>query len=381
MIDKIHSFFQLWYDSEKRIFWLDLVRFIAIGLVLLAHTKNIFTASHTWITESVGFKIWGFGMLGVEIFFVLSWFLIGGILIKQIVKHNGLDKKNLFTFWKRRRYRTLPNYYLFLCLNVILRIFVIWKYNFDISYFFFLQNFAQWGIDFFEVSWSLTIEEFFYLSLPIYLIVWLWIWGKKHMSRSILRSIISFITSIMIIRYIWYIWWELQDRNESLRKVVIYRLDSLWIWVLLSYFSFYYYEHIKKRKNTYMYIWWLLFCLLIAYYLIYILNWPADTLFDNIFFLPSLSISIACILPYFAHFDIIWKYSIIQKIITQTSIISYSIYLLHSSLILDPLLLYTTPQWLLYKISLSIVFIWIVYIISLFTYLYFEVPTLQLRDK
>ena len=56
---------------------------------------------------------------GVELFFVLSGFLIGGILIKTFQKDNSFGIKTISNFWIRRWFRTLPNYDLILILNII----------------------------------------------------------------------------------------------------------------------------------------------------------------------------------------------------------------------------------------------------------------------
>jgi peptidoglycan/LPS O-acetylase OafA/YrhL len=105
------------------------------------------------------------GTLGVEIFFVLSGFLIGQILLRDF--EQGVNFKKLLHFWKRRWIRTIPVYYLVLFLKFVLApaigINIIW-------YFLFLQN-NIYGIDFFGVSWSLVIEEWFYLLIPFGLLI------------------------------------------------------------------------------------------------------------------------------------------------------------------------------------------------------------------
>ena len=60
------------------------------------------------------------GFIGVEIFFVLSGFLIGGILLKQMFAGELDSASGLAVFWKRRWFRTLPIYYLFLILFLLL---------------------------------------------------------------------------------------------------------------------------------------------------------------------------------------------------------------------------------------------------------------------
>ncbi len=133
----------------KRNFGLDLLRAISIWLVLAQH-------GGINITGLTPLKI---GSIGVEIFFVLSGFLIGGILLRDIDKNLSL-KQTLINFWTRRWFRILPLYYIILLFKFIVVDHSIGK---NILYYvLFLQN-NFYGIDFLPVSWSLVIEEWFYL--------------------------------------------------------------------------------------------------------------------------------------------------------------------------------------------------------------------------
>jgi peptidoglycan/LPS O-acetylase OafA/YrhL len=102
---------------------------------------------------------------GVEFFFALSGFLIGGILLDL-----RPTAANLGTFVLRRWFRTLPVYYL------ALLVFLAFPLEFNRGapgepwqYFVFLQNVTSYP-KFFSVSWSLAIEEWFYLLLPLCLL-------------------------------------------------------------------------------------------------------------------------------------------------------------------------------------------------------------------
>src|SRR5262245_12952822 len=79
--------------GHDRVFGLDLVRATAVTLVLVAHAayllEPVFAAPRTFDVLAV---------LGVELFFVLSGFLIGGIII-DTVRHDGHWLAN---FWLRR---------------------------------------------------------------------------------------------------------------------------------------------------------------------------------------------------------------------------------------------------------------------------------------
>src|SRR4051794_29328701 len=89
---------------SRRRFGLDLVRSTAITCVLLAHMVN----GLEWL-----------GVYGVEMFFSLSGYLIGGILLRDVER---AGRFRMLEFLKRRWYRTLPNYYLFLAIFFALQL-------------------------------------------------------------------------------------------------------------------------------------------------------------------------------------------------------------------------------------------------------------------
>lgn len=156
----------------KKIIELDGIRGVAIALVLIWH----YFATQLWVQEGtllyylryMSALTWS----GVDLFFVLSGFLIGGILLDQ---HN---RSNYFsTFFIRRICRIFPLYFLVLLLFLIsskiapsgLRwLFVdpypLWTYvTFTQNY---LMGGGGFGSDWLGVTWSLVIEEQFYLVLP-----------------------------------------------------------------------------------------------------------------------------------------------------------------------------------------------------------------------
>jgi len=114
---------------------------------------------------------------GVDLFFVLSGFLIGGILIDERSSSNYFR-----VFYGRRAARILPLYFSWLLLFVVVRPLaplanggMQWLFGHPLplaSYATFTQNFAMWRAETFgphwlAMSWSLAIEEQFYLVLPL----------------------------------------------------------------------------------------------------------------------------------------------------------------------------------------------------------------------
>lgn len=157
---------------------LDGIRGIAIGMVILYHYIFLTIASRPASPLSYALTIGRLSWSGVDLFFVLSGFLIGGILLDA--RHSS----NYFrAFYVRRFYRIVPLYALWFCF-VLLIVTVIragvapglsWFLKDHLPmypYVFFLQNFWMaahnnlGGISS-GGTWSLAIEEQFYLTLPM----------------------------------------------------------------------------------------------------------------------------------------------------------------------------------------------------------------------
>jgi peptidoglycan/LPS O-acetylase OafA/YrhL len=146
--------------TNARLPGLDLLRALAIALVLMTHYDGFVNRGSTF-----GF-IGEVGWAGVDLFFVLSGYLIGNQLLAPAARGEPLGLK---TFFARRLLRTLPNYYVVLAVYLLLPHSVIagksmapaWRY---LS---FTQNFGLMYGQTFTHSWSLCIEEQFYLVLPL----------------------------------------------------------------------------------------------------------------------------------------------------------------------------------------------------------------------
>ena len=147
----------------QRNFGLDLARAMAITMVFLSHGVTSL--------ESLG--------VGVDLFFLLSGFLIGRIYFRaQSDAEHKPGTFTLWSFWSARWFRTLPPYV------AALGLFALLQMRFGNNavhpyYLFFLQNYV--GMDGFGPSWSLCVEEHFYLALPLLGFVLLRVAGRRNM--------------------------------------------------------------------------------------------------------------------------------------------------------------------------------------------------------
>lgn len=140
----------------SRIPFLDVVRSVAILLVLCCHFRHLGGAGE-WF-KYVGLR----GYVGVDVFFVLSGWLIGGQLLRALAREGTIDLRR---FWTRRALRTVPVY---------LVMFIVFAATHDVSgstafsMLFFVQNYTA-PLDW-PITWSLCIEEHFYVMLPVLLL-------------------------------------------------------------------------------------------------------------------------------------------------------------------------------------------------------------------
>jgi peptidoglycan/LPS O-acetylase OafA/YrhL len=166
-------------DPGGRIRELDGLRGVAILLVLIWHyLPGILNEAPPRVLALATSAI-RFAWSGVDLFFVLSGFLIGGILLDH------RESRNYFrTFYARRAYRILPVYAATIVAFVVLshsrRLHAVsWLFDQPMpmwSYLTFTQNYAMarvgsFGAIWFGMTWSLAVEEQFYAVLP--LVVWL----------------------------------------------------------------------------------------------------------------------------------------------------------------------------------------------------------------
>lgn len=211
---------------SRRNDWLDLCRALAILLVLLSHGRVFLRPTMPWAEY---FRFGGF--MGVELFFVLSGFLIGGILIR-LSREGGAHW--LRGFYARRWFRTLPNYYLFVLLNVLLILWGVRPGELDDvwKYLIFIQNLFSPHPLFFPEAWSLALEEVFYLLFPALFLLMGRLLGMPPI-RSILFVAVAVILASLLARLL--VVDSIDSWDEGIRKIVFLRFDNLMFGVLMAW--------------------------------------------------------------------------------------------------------------------------------------------------
>jgi peptidoglycan/LPS O-acetylase OafA/YrhL len=200
---------------------LDALRALAVILVLIDHFLVI---DHFW---GIHFPL---GPLGVTIFFVLSGFLITSKLLTEHRKTGGIRLGN---FYRRRAFRIFPTFY---CCWLLTMGFDYLIHRFDwragvISFFYMmdygrahfresvLPHFPMW------VTWSLAVEEKFYLLWPLLLLALL----KR---RRIIRTLALIILGLWVYRAVLYVGFHVSW--DWVYNTFDMRVDSLLVGCLLS---------------------------------------------------------------------------------------------------------------------------------------------------
>jgi peptidoglycan/LPS O-acetylase OafA/YrhL len=220
------------YDFSHRLPELDGIRGTAILAVVLFHWIAI---QGQFIVPARLEALLLFGWSGVDLFFVLSGFLIGGILL------DSRGSVNYFkVFYMRRFYRILPLYGA-ICLATLIMFYVHlsthpWLFRTPkipwYSYLTFGQNFwmvrlhtlGYWQLG---VTWSLAVEEQFYLTLPFVI---------RFASRRTLPYLLGF--GILLAPLIRVVLWFALDHESAISAAQLLapcRMDALLLGLLAAW--------------------------------------------------------------------------------------------------------------------------------------------------
>jgi peptidoglycan/LPS O-acetylase OafA/YrhL len=381
--------------ASDRIIGLDIIRVIAILLVVVFHSTPILSP----LTQIAGsghyfHLLFGFtepfGLLGVELFFVLSGFLIGSILIKvfNTSEHYGLPE--IRSFLVRRWFRTLPNYWLILLANLAVYAYMH-PYMLDAAswrYAFFVQNLWYPHPLFFPEAWSLAIEEWFYLTLPFVLLLFSRLVGKESRQRILFMSITFYALLFFVLRVVF------TDNSVSdpmyfdnaVRKVVLLRLDAISYGVLVAYLKAYHSPWLMRIRKQ------LLFTGIAGSVVMTAIHYTglhprfdlyhksySYRVFHNTVIITLIPVFFSMLLPYAYTVKEIGNKAV-SAAVTTISKISYSMYLIHLTLIMNGLggdIHYSVYNCIPYYIGY-----WVLTIgLSMLLYKYYEQPTMQLRNQ
>lgn len=205
--------------NRSRIAGLDFLRSVAVLLVIADHSE----VGRGWPVALVD------GGLGVEIFFVLSGFLITWLLLAE---HAGTGRIALGDFYRRRAARLMPALYLYIVLGQVLLMAMHKPAPWEavVSAALYVGNYYQalTGAQSHYVShcWSLAVEEQFYLLWPLLLMAWL------RLGWSLERALAGSILGLWALKTVLILGFDATD--DYVYRALECRTDQLAVGALLA---------------------------------------------------------------------------------------------------------------------------------------------------
>ena len=316
------------------------------------------------------------GWAGVDLFFVLSGYLIGNQIFSSIANQRIFSLKS---FYCRRLLRTLPSYLFILGLYFLVPAFresellpPLWKFLT------FTQNFGLNVGTAFSHAWSLCIEEQFYLIFPA---LTLWMVYTKSFRASWIIVLGIMIIGIALRGSLWIYYVQNTDGSHAYYSKIYYssfcRLDELILGVSVAMVK-------NFRKDTWLKIiekgnLILLFGVSSSIITLYLFSQYHYSLFMAALGFPLLAISFAA-LTLAALCPSSYLHNIKIPGAANLAVWSYAIYLAHK-----PLMVMTHKTLLQWGITLSSLSVLIIIFVSIFSgwllYTCIEEPFLKIRDK
>jgi len=344
---------------------IDGLRAIAVVAVILYHTQ----------ITILGHQPFKGGFIGVDIFFVISGYLITSIIIKELITTGTFSYKH---FYERRIRRILPA----LLLVMVVSLPFAWIYltpsslidfSKSILYslgfssnFYFHYSGQEYGatsglVKPFLHTWSLSVEEQYYILFPIVLLV-TFKYFKKYLIHIL---ILSFVISLGLADW--------GSRNYP--SATFYLLHSR-MWEIIAGSILAYFEIVKGRKkskyqilnSTYVSVGLLLIILSIIFFKKYFPHPSFHTL-------PS--IIGVCLIIWFSNKNEIVTKILSSKPLIRVGLISYSLYLWHYPIFAFDRLLGFTSESIFNKVLLGI----IILTLSILSYYFIERPARNKKYK
>jgi peptidoglycan/LPS O-acetylase OafA/YrhL len=334
---------------------IDGLRGIAILSVILHHSS----VGHSW-------NVWIDGTIGVHIFFIISGFLITTLLLKEKVKKGKVSFKN---FYIRRVLRIFPVAYLYIFTVIILSHIFHFQLGFKnaLTSLLYLKNFPTgntWETGHF---WTLSVEEQFYLFVPVLLIT--------NTNRFLKLVFVAFLV-VPVVDYIAFHNIGVFYTNRTIHDltfIFLALLDQGTLYILVgSLFSILVFKKIiivEKFKNHYYLSAFLFICAALIHFVYITPN------------VPYLSSTLFAVLTAFVIAINLYENNLLTSILShpvlvKLGILSYSLYIWQQ--------LFTLKQpWrgeFKYSDSIALNMI-ILFIVAFCSYYFFERRFLKLKSR
>ncbi len=214
---------------------LDFVRGVAILMVMAAH----FHQPQTGVTllDECTYLVGQFGEHGVDLFFVLSGYLVGGLLLKE---YRDTGKIQPGRFLVRRIFKIWPPYYFLLCFHLLARHHA--ARTFFWQNFLHLQNYLGSSL---RQTWTLSIEEHFYLLLALLLAIA----ASRHATPA---TILKLCAALSLLAFVARSITAFHGNYEGALHWTQNRIDSLLLGVMLALLHYFFpaaYARLSHRAS------------------------------------------------------------------------------------------------------------------------------------
>lgn len=362
--------------GPQRIVALDFLRGLAIFLVLFRH--SIIPPEDAGVLSPMVTFIKNLGWSGVDLFFVLSGFLVSGLLYREHIKTGHIDVRR---FVIRRGFKIWPLYYFYLVLTSVL---TFRRTGYSVSEtasllwgnYVHIQNYTGTPL---PHTWSLAVEEHFYLLLPLVLV------GLLRV-RSSVNAIVLICAGVFGACLAYRVGYFLAGYEFSyipIQWATHARIDSLSCGVLIGYFYHYKKEmliNLENRRGGRIIPWLLMLCLvpLAVLDMKHPLMWTLGYTLNFIGY--------GGLLHLVLQNDSVLQKNILVRATAWVGMYSYPIYLFHFGVTRDVIerlmklgILRNMPEcrWLLFFLLYAGIAIVIGFLLGRFL----ETPALRLRDR
>lgn len=294
---------------------LDLARATAISLVILNHFFSYYAAPFP--------EIYSQGLIGVDLFFVISGYLVGRQPLAELFKNNNINFK---VFYIKRIFKIIPSFYFFVISYYIILNFILplSERSFDSSeiylYLLFLQNYS--GSTAIYHAWSICVEEHFYILLPLSLLIISCF--SKRLNKLIPYLLLATIISAYVFRALAY------HYGYDTYAATHNRIDALSLGVLLAFLDLKKSKYIYRgERRSFVSKLFLLtgIALFVACFLLFestILALKYSSLFDEVLYHGLVPLSFFLILSQCLHISFH-----LPRVLSFIALISYNLYLWH----------------------------------------------------
>ncbi len=322
--------------------------------------------NNTYLSKCLNF-LQEVGWVGVDIFFVISGFLISGLIIKEVEKTNSFNVKR---FLIRRGFKIYPSFYILILFTLIIYFLKREDFNFSnlLAELFYYQNYHE-GL--YNHTWSLAVEEHFYLILCVLTLALIGIKPSVvFFNNRVLIVSLLFILLILITRVL--VQYNITVLNSKFMYFTHNRIDSMFMGVVL----FLILKGNISKPNNFQLLYLLssfvfIILLFLSYYFInnqnifYSIGFTVLNIFS--------ALLIALLIKAYP------KYSL-TNFIGSIGVYSYSIYLWHM-----PVKFYiVTLYWKMFGHNFymeTLVYLMFSILIGVFSFKIIESPMLKYRDK